>query len=95
MSKLGFETKLCEKNLVAVRLKNYPLKLLIKWEPYFLARRLQRYYFFARDHSITIAISGIKGYLWGLSEIPKTIAKRGEIQKQIKVSSEYIENMFR
>lgn len=93
--KIGFETMLCEKNIVAVRLKNYPLKLLLQWSPYFLARRFQRYYFFARDHSIKIALSGIKGYLRGLSEIPKTLRKRGNVQRHIKVSSEYIEKMFR
>lgn len=93
-AKIGFETMLCEKNLIAVRLKNYPLNLLLRWFPYFFARRFQRYYLFLRDQSFKVFISAIKGYFWGLSEIPKTLSKRSSIQKQIKVSQEYIENMF-
>ncbi len=93
-SKTGFETMLCEKNLIAVRLKNYPFNILFRWIPFFIARRIQRYFLFIRDHSFKVFLSAVRGYLWGLIEIPKSLAKRGNIQKQIKVTSEYIENMF-
>jgi GT2 family glycosyltransferase len=92
--KIGFETMLCEKNLIALRLKNYPLNLLLRWTPFFMAGRFRRYYNINRANSFKVFIRAIKGYLWGLSEIPKSLAKRGKIQKQIQVTSEYIENMF-
>lgn len=92
--KVGFETMLCEKNLIALRLKNYPLNLLLRWTPFFMAGRFRRYYNLTRTNSFKVFFSAFKGYLWGLSEIPKSLAKRGKIQKQIQVTSEYIENMF-
>ena len=93
--KAGLETMLCEKNLVALRIKNYPINVLLKWAPYFLLVRFRRYYGFLREHSSKVFLSAVKGYLKGLTEIPKSLTKRKKIQKQMKVTPDYIENLFK
>ncbi|MBL7129406.1 MAG: glycosyltransferase family 2 protein [Ignavibacteria bacterium] len=91
----GLETMLCEKNLVALRIKNYPLNILLKWIPYFLVVRIRRYYGFIRNYSYKVFLSAVKGYLKGLTEIPKSLTKRRKIQRQMKVTPDYIENLFK
>ncbi len=93
--KIGFETMLCEKNLVAVRIKNYPLSLLLKYEFYFFAVRFRRYYLFLKNYSYKVFKNAVTGYIKGLKELPKSFAKRKEIQKNKVVSNEYIESLFR
>jgi len=90
-----FQTMLCEKNLIAVRIKNYPLSTFIKSFPFFQLVRIQRYYRFYRDHSSKLFWAAVKGYVKGLSEIPKSLKKRKEIQKNKKVNIEYLESIFR
>jgi len=94
-NKIGLETMLCEKNLVAVRIKNYPINILLKWAPFFILVRFKRYYGFIRFHSTKVFWCAVKGYLKGLTEIPKSLAKRRKIQRQMKVTPEYIESIFR
>jgi GT2 family glycosyltransferase len=91
---LGFQTGLCEKNLVALRVKNYPTKIFIRYFPYFFIVRFKRYYGFFQHQSKKVFWSAIKGYLKGLSEVPKSLSKRKLIQKNMKVSPEYIESLF-
>lgn len=93
--KTGLETMLCEKNLVALRIKNYPINILLKWIPYFFVVRIRRYYGFIRHHSFKVFLSALKGYLKGLAEIPKSLSKRKMIQKKTKVTSDYIESLFK
>ena len=93
--KSGFQTMLCEKNLIALRIKNYPVSTLIKLSPYFFMIRFVRYYRFYRDHSSELFWSALKGYFKGLYEAPKSIKKRIKIQKLKKVSTEYLESLFR
>lgn len=94
-SKSGFQTMLCEKNLIALRVKNYPFSTLIKWFPYFFLIRFVRYYRFYRDHSPELLKSAVKGYFKGLSEIPISLKKRSKVQKMKKVSTDYIESLFK
>lgn len=93
--KIGFETMLCEKNLVAVRIKNYPLPLLLKYEGYFFLVRFRRYYIFFKNFSYKVFKSAFIGYIKGLKEIPKSFKKRKDIQRTKVVSNEYIESLFR
>lgn len=93
--KIGFETMLCEKNLVAIRIKNYPLPLLLKYAPYFFLVRFRRYFFFWRDFSFKVFRMAVKGYCKGLLEIPKSLRKRAEIQRKKTVSNDYIEGLLR
>ena len=92
---IGLQTMLCEKNLIAVRLKNYPINILLKWMPFFVLVRIKRYFDFIRHESFKIFWSAVKGYLLGLTEIPKSLAKRRKIQRQRKVTHEYIASIFR
>lgn len=91
----GWETYYTEKNLVALRLKNYPFGLYIKYSPLFFLARASRFtkYLGNRYPKGTFRFA-IKGYLKGLSEIPKSLAKRRKIQRSKKVKSEYLENIF-
>lgn len=90
----GLNIRLSEKNLIALRLKNYPLSIYIKYTPLFFIARVVRYYKFIKLHPQVIFWSALKGYLQGLSEIPKTIFKRRKVQKTKRVSTKYIESLF-
>jgi len=92
---IGLQTMLCEKNLIAVRLKNYPINILLKWMPFFVIVRIKRYFDFIRHESLIIFWNAVKGYLQGLTEIPKSLRKRRKIQRQRKVTPEYIASIFR
>ncbi len=94
-SRTGFQTMLCEKNLIALRIKNYPLSTFLKGLPFFMIVRIKRYYLFLTRHSFSLFMSAVKGYLKGLAGIPKSLKKRGEIQRSKKVSTEYIESILK
>ncbi|MCX7833770.1 MAG: glycosyltransferase family 2 protein [Ignavibacteria bacterium] len=83
----GLITKLCEKNLLALRLKNYPILLLIIFQPIFFASRCIRYWKFLKNDSFETFKNALLGYFLGLREIPKTIRKRRQIQKLKKISN--------
>ena len=91
----GFQTMLCEKNLIALRLKNYPMSLLIKNLPFFAYVRIKRYFIFLTRHSYELFASAVKGYFQGLMEIPKSLKKRKTIRKNVKVSVKYIESILK
>jgi GT2 family glycosyltransferase len=90
----GMNNFYSEKNLIALRLKNYPLFIYIKYTPLFLADRIVRFYKFARFYPSGIFWSAVKGYLKGLLEVPKSLKKRWSIQKTKSVESKYIESLF-
>ncbi len=94
-SQSGFQTMLCEKNLIALRLKNYPMSLLIKNLPFFAYVRMKRYFIFLTRHSYELFASAVKGYFQGLSEIPKSLKKRKAIQKNVNVSVNYLESILK
>ncbi|MCB0721386.1 MAG: glycosyltransferase family 2 protein [Ignavibacteriae bacterium] len=90
----GFQTMLCEKNLVAIRLKNYPSSIYLRYLPYFFVVRFKRYYGFYQNQPKKVFWSAVKGYFKGLMEMPKSYSKRKKIQQNAKVSPEYIESLF-
>ena len=90
----GLNIRLSEKNLIALRLKNYPMFIYLKYTPLFFIARIVRYYKFIKLHPPVIIKSAIVGYLKGLSEIPKTLRKRRAVQKTKCVSTKYIESLF-
>lgn len=90
----GFQTEMCERNLVIMRIKNYPLLTYILYQPLFFAARLKRYYLFIRDHSFGIFIKAVKGYIRGLGLLLFQIPKRLKIQRERKVSMNYIKSFF-
>lgn len=94
-AKAGFETMLCEKNLIALRIKNYPLSLLIRYFPYFFLVRIKRYFFFWKDISFEVFRMAVKGYFRGLMELPKSLKKRKVIQANKVVSNKYVEEILK
>lgn len=91
----GLITKLCEKNLVALRFKNYPLSLLLKFQPIFTASRCVRYWRFLKNESIKTFLYALEGYFYGLLELPKTLRKRREIQKKKKITNSELYNILK
>ncbi len=94
-SMTGFETMLCEKNLIAVRLKNYPFFTFLRCFPFFIIVRIKRYYLFLMRDSFTRFHFALKGFFKGLLEIPKSLRKRKDIQKSRVVSSEYLKSILK
>lgn len=90
----GFQTEMCERNLVLMRLKNYPLGLYLLYQPLFFAARVKRYYGFLRHHSPVILLRAIKGYVRGMLLLITKIPARFRIQKSRIVSSEYVKGLF-
>ncbi|MEO6694813.1 MAG: glycosyltransferase family 2 protein [Ignavibacteria bacterium] len=91
----GLQVMLCEKNLIALRIKNYPLSSLIKSFPFFILVRIIRYFRFYRDESPQLFKAAVKGYLKGLLEIPSSLKKRKFIQHNKKVTTKYLESILR
>lgn len=90
----GFQAEMCERNLVLMRIKNYPLATYILYQPLFFAARLKRYYLFIKNNSFKIFIKAVKGYLRGFVLLPFQISKRLKIQRERKVSVSYIKSFF-
>ncbi len=90
----GWETYFTEKNIVAIRMKNYPFPLYLKYFPLFFLSRIKRYYKFFVNYPKGTFKAAIKGYIKGISELPKSIKKRRAIQRSKTVSTKYIENLF-
>lgn len=90
----GWQTMLCERNLIAMRIKNYPLSLYIKLTPLFFVARLKRYYGFLRAGWYKVFFSAVSGYIKGLVRVPSSIIKRGKVQKLKKVNNKYIHSIF-
>lgn len=89
----GFQTEHCERNLVLMRFKNYPLGMYLLYQPLFFAARLRRYYTFIKDYSFSIFLKALKGYFKGLFRLPFQLRKRHMIQKSKKVKIGYIRNL--
>ena len=90
----GWETYFSEKNLVSLRLKNYPLSVYLKYSPLFFISRVKRFIKFFFKYPGGVFKSAFTGYLKGLSEVPSAVKKRKIIQKERKVTSAYIEGLF-
>lgn len=90
----GWETYYTERNLVTLRLKNYPLGLYIKYSPLFFLSRIKRYVRFLFQYPKGTFGYAVKGYFSGLLQVTKTISKRKIVQSKRTVSSYYLENIF-
>lgn len=90
----GFQTEMCERNLVLMRVKNYPLSLYILYQPLFFLARIKRYYSFIRYHSFTIFLRALRGYIRGQFLWFTKIGERFKIQSNKKVSAEYVKSLF-
>lgn len=90
----GFQTEMCERNLVLMRIKNYPLIIYLLYQPLFFIARIKRYYSFLVHHSFKIFLRALKGYLRGFGLLPFQLLKRYEIQKSRRVKVSYITGLF-
>jgi len=90
----GFQTEMCERNLVLMRIKNYPLSTYLLYQPLFFIARVKRYYSFIRFHSFTIFLRALKGYIRGSFLLITKLPERFRIQKNKKVTASYITNLF-
>ncbi len=90
----GWETYYTERNLVTLRLKNYPLGLYLKYSPLFFLSRIKRYVRFLFQYPKGTFGYAVKGYFGGLLQVTKTISKRKIVQSKRTVSSYYLENIF-
>lgn len=91
----GFQTEMCERNLVLMRVKNYPLSTYILYQPLFFIARIKRFYAFLRHYSFIIFLRGLKGYLRGQILWFTMLGKRFRIQSQKKVTTAYIKSLFK
>lgn len=90
----GYQVELCEKNLIALRVKNYPLRLLILWKMLFSIARIKRYISFLFSDRPSLFLSAVKGYFRGNLELGRSFKKRYSIQKRVQVSCDYIKSLF-
>lgn len=90
----GFQTEMCERNLVIMRFKNYPLSVYLAYQPLFFIARIKRYYMFIKDHSFLIFLRALKGYIRGSFKLFTFIPDRIRIQSSSKTTSAYIKGMF-
>jgi len=92
-NKSDFKIYLCEKNIILLRLKNYPAKILFQYSIfnfYFGIKRFLRYFI---DGSFSNFWSAVKGFTNGMLSSMKILKKRKELMKLQKISFGKIEFM--
>jgi GT2 family glycosyltransferase len=90
----GFQTEMCERNLVLMRVKDYPLSVYLLYQPLFFLARVKRYYSFLRYHSFMIFLRALRGYFRGIGLLITKIPARFRVQKHMKVTTSYIKSLF-
>jgi len=90
----GFQTEMCERNLVLMRVKNYPMSTYLLYQPLFMIARIKRYYSFMRFHSFSIFLRAFKGYLRGMTLLVTKLPERFRIQRRKKTPNGYITGLF-
>lgn len=95
VSTFKFQARMNERNIIWVRLKNYPFMMYLKYQPRFLLTRLRRLQLILKHHGFGSFFAALKGYFAGILYAPLMLGKRFKIQKNKKVSSEYIYSLFR
>ncbi len=90
LSNIPFCRFLIEKNIILLRIKNYPLLELIKYLPFYIFSSYYRCFRDIKWYSIKTSWYSFKGTFMGLGQAFKAIKKRTKIMKNSVVSSEYI-----
>jgi len=85
-SNSNFKIFLCEKNILLLRLKNYPVNVLISHSFFFFYYGAKRYIRYYLDGNLSNISSALKGFLKGINQSVSTIKKRKELKKIQKVS---------
>lgn len=93
--KHDFHIFLCERNLVLLRFKNYPLTLYIYYQPIYLLVRIYQYLKILRKFGCKRFFNASKGFLCGILSIPKNFQKRKNIQKNRIISIKYFRSLLK
>jgi len=91
----GFQTMLCEQNLISLRAKNYPLCTYLMLQPLFVLARIKRYLQFAFSKHPGLFVKALQGYFNGLKQLPKSIKKRNILFGKINMSNKEFGKLFR
>jgi hypothetical protein len=91
----GFQTMLCEQNLITLRVKNYPLFTFLILQPLFAAARVKRYLIFLFSKQPGLFVKALYGYFKGLKQLPKSIKKRRFLFSKINLSNKEFAKLFR
>jgi GT2 family glycosyltransferase len=95
VSTLQFQVKMNERNVIWLRVKNYPFFLYFCYQPFFFLSRFKRFFMLFKNHGYKILFAAMYGYYAGLLRTLLQIPKRFKVQKSRIVSSKYIFNLFR
>lgn len=95
ISSMKFQVYMNERNIIWVRVKNYPFMMYLKYQPRFLIARLMRFKALYRVHGFSVLMAAVKGYIAGIIKAPFMLGKRFMIQENKKVSDKYIYSLFR
>ena len=95
ISTFRFQVRMNERNIIWVRLKNYPFMMYILYQPLFFLARLRRFYFILKHNGIKCLISAVNGYIEGIIKSIFVLRKRFKVQKMRIVTAKYILSLFR
>lgn len=95
VSSMKFQAYMNERNIIWVRVKNYPFMMYLQYQPRFLLARLMRFKALFKVHGFSVLMAAVKGYINGSFIAPLMLGKRFKIQKNKKVSDDYIYSLFR
>jgi len=95
VSTFKFQVKMNERNVIWLRIKNYPLLLYILYQPFFVISRTIKFFLLFKNYGFKTFAAALWGYFLGLFKIFSQIPKRIKIQKNKSVSSKYIFSLFR
>jgi hypothetical protein len=93
--KSGFQTKLCEQNLVTLRIKNYPLLTYMQLQPLYAIARIKRYFSFFFRYEYSLFFKAVSGYFNGLKQFPGSIKKRRKILSEVNISNSEFKKLFK
>lgn len=85
---------LIERNIVTLRIKNYPFTILFTYSVYYQLARIYRFLKYIFLVSPSYFFSAFRGYLQGIFMIPKSLIKRYRVLQNKKVDSKYIKNIM-
>lgn len=89
-----FHIFLLERNIVALRIKNFPFSVLIKYSLYYQLHRLYRFNQYLINNNFKTCFYAFKGYLFGVILWPKWALKRKKIMSKKVVSFGYIKSLM-
>jgi GT2 family glycosyltransferase len=95
VSTFKFQARMNERNIIWVRIKNYPLILYILYQPLFFLSRVRRLYLILRIHGFQSFLSAFMGYIQGILKSVFQLPKRFSVQRLKKVNYIYIYGLFR